>query len=152
MKLFKNKKGVKFTSLLLSILIFLTILIIGLTLYGDTVETYDIDSSEEDILNATIREKMNDTISNFEQTKDDILEQEIESGEDSWYSMLRGAYIVIKSPFTLAGNMFDVLGDIGNAVSRKLGLSPWIFQMGIVALGIIVMGIIIAKVFRFEET
>ena len=148
-----NKKAITFTKFMLAGLFLLTFLTMGLLIIADMTATYDItDANETDIIDADVAKSLNETIVLFEAQKADIINQTIESGEDSWFSMLRGVYTAIKTPFTVAGNVFNAFALISNAVGRKLGIPPWIGQVAIVAIGIVFVGILIAKIFRFQES
>jgi len=149
-----NKKGVTFTKLMLSFLLFLFFMAAGFLLINDMAKTYDVDIEEQDILNTSenITQHLDETIDLIEREKDDITAQEIESGEDSWFSMLRGVYKVIKLPFTVAFGTLNVVGDVANAIAAQLGLPRVVIDVVIASITLIFLGIIIAKVFRFQES
>ena len=113
---------------------------------------YELNESGDDIFvnltNGTAF--INDTYDQMNLQKDEVIEQDIESGEDSWYSMMRGGYKLIKLPFTIAGGTYEIIFKTGQLIASKMGIPEFVVKVFYTVVFVMVLFTLAAYVFRFS--
>jgi len=129
--------------------LFALIVLGSFLILGNLATTYSSDSvttgSMGEIQN--ISEKMNSQLSDeFSAVKDTTLLANVDGGQESEDSLIRGAYKATKNAPTTA----RLAGKMISAVARALSLPDFVVQSSIIILGISLVFSVVYLIFRFK--
>lgn len=130
---------------LLAFVLFSFIIASTLFVFNDINESYggtiDIDDDFEGTYN-----QINETYDLSQDVKEDVVEQKIGSGDESWESMTKGSYKSTKRSIT---GSFGIVGATLNDVSKAIGIPDFIIVFAITAIVIVSIFSLIYMIFRY---
>jgi len=130
---------------LLGILAFSLVIFVGLNAFTNMVTNYDISTNATNEFNSTYK-MLNETYQLSQNMKEDVTGGEVEGGEQSWESMVRGGYSAVR----LIGNSFILVGSVLSDIMGVIGLPEEFHVFAMTAIVILVIFSIIYMVFRFK--
>lgn len=133
---------------LLGILCISVFLVGGVLIWGNTIDTYDINTTitSEGANFSDVYDTIDSTYNLSQDMKAQTLEGDLEGGDESWESMAKGSYSAVR----LIKNSFSLIGDILDAVARQIGIPSFFIKAAMTAIAIIIIFGIIYLVFRFK--
>lgn len=136
----------RFDHFLIGLLVFSIFIIGGTFIWGDISRNYDVNTTNDsggsfsEVYNLT--DEMYDLSVDF---KNETLAAEIEGGDQSWESLIKGGY----SALGLIPTSFKLVGNILNAISKELGIPRFFVDGAVIALIISIVFSVIYMLFRF---
>jgi hypothetical protein len=132
---------------LLGILVFTAIVVGGVLIIGDFNTNYEFagtNMSTDDF--GTVYDTTDEIYNLSQDMKDSMLGGEVDE-DDTADSMFKGGYKTLR----FVQSSFGLVGDIMNAVGRKLGIPTFLITLGLAALTISIIFGIIYIVFRIAK-
>lgn len=123
-------------------------------LFKGAIDEYDINASlsDRDANFTTTYNIINGTFNYTKESQLDVFASEIdEGGEETYASMIKGAYSAVKKFFSLIFSPFKIAGGLIREIGLKVGIPGWVVNFGIVALTAILIFAVIALLFKFKE-
>jgi len=118
----------------------------GSMIFGNAVDNYGLDTNTSDAGFNAVYDVINETYDLSMDMKNDTLGAETEGGDESWESLVKGAY----SATRLIGRSFVLAGLMINYVADTLGVPEFFVQFASVAMAIAVIFAIIYLIYRFK--
>jgi len=131
---------------LLGVLLASVFIVGGSLIFGDTINTYGLNTTTEDAGFNNVYDTINETYDISMDMKSSTLDAETEGSDESWESLVKGAYGAVR----LVRNSFILSDDMLHAVSKHLGVPEFIVDAAIIAILILIIFAIIYLVFRFK--
>ena len=118
----------------------------GSLIFGNVIDTYDINTTTDDAGFNNVYNTINETYDISMDMKNETLDAETEGGDESWESLVKGGYGAVR----LIRNSFVLANDMLHAISLHLGIPQFIVDVAIIAITICIIFAIIYLVFRFK--
>ncbi len=126
-------------------ILFSLIVVGGTLMFEDMINTYDINETTDrfdDVYNIT-----GDLYDISQDMKNDTISGEVEGADQSWESLVKGAY----SAITLVTGSFNLIGKIVDDVAEEIGVPPLFRKVAMTILLVAIIFAIIYLVFRFKN-
>jgi hypothetical protein len=134
----------------LAFMCFSVFMVGGVMIFGHTIDNYDVNTTRDEVFDE-VYNKINDTYDIGKDLNEDVFDADVEGGDESWSSMIRGGYNAIKSTILDA---IPMMRTILEAVSIKLGLGTegrWLVDFAITAVVVSLIFAAIYMFFRFKS-
>ena len=136
----------RFDFILINILLVTLFVIGGVMMIDDMADNYDsVNMTSEDFMNVTdtVSEMFNLSVD----SKENVLDQEISSGDESWESMTKGSYTAIRG---VVRGTFSIIHVMIFSVAEKLQIPPVFIIIIYTIITISAIASIIYMIFRFK--
>ena len=130
---------------IVSIAVVSLILVGSMSIFGELINTYDVNTSVEDTFNGSY-DKIDDLYELSQDQYDSVYNAEIEGEDQSWESMTKGGYTGVR----YITSSFGLFGNIINDISKQLGVPSFLIKFATIIVTILLVFAAIYLVFRYK--
>lgn len=116
----------------------------GSFIFGDAIDQYDLSTTTEDAGFSSIYDNINSTYDIANDMRDDTFGAETQGTDQSWESLIKGAYSAVR----LISNSFTLVNDMLNAVALWVGVPQFIVDITIIIILVAVVFSLIYMIFK----
>ena len=131
---------------LLAFVLFSFVIVSSLFVFNNINDNYELNLNIDDDFNGTYN-KINETYDLSQEIKSDVIDAEIEGGDESWESMTKGSYKGVKRGIT---NSFGLVGATLNDISAAVGIPSFVIVFVLTAITIVTIFSLISMIFRYR--
>ena len=136
---------------LIGVAIFTAFMIGGSMIYGNVIDTYDVNTTIDDTgINEKVYNRINETYTLSKEIEQDVFEGDVDSGDESWATMIAGGYKAIRKTFTMASSSLSMAGEILESIGEELHIPPFLISLALYSLIITLVFGAIYMFFRFK--
>ena len=133
-------------SFIIGILVFSVFMIGGGLVFDSVVGTYGLNTTSNITGFSSAYDSINETYDLSQDVKDETLDAETSGEDESWESLVKGAYSGVR----LVRNSFGLAYDMIHLIARQVGIPLFLVDAAIIALTVAILFAIIYLVFRFK--
>lgn len=133
--------------IIIGLLVFSLVLTLSINLFRDFETTYDIQNQSIDNNLGSIDDSFESLYEIDSSMREEILDNEIEGGDQSWESSIKGGYSAVR----YMRDSFSIAGNITRGINNAFGVPPYITNIIMAIFSASIVFSLIYLVFRMKS-
>jgi len=137
----------KLEHFLIGLALFSLVMVSGTFIFAGMIDSYDLDVTTDDIGFNNTYDVADELYDNFGNIKNETLFADVEGGDESADSLIKGGYKAIKN----SPKAVSLVGAIFEDISNELNIPQFFVTFAVLILGLSIIFAIIYFIFRYKS-